>query len=128
MTRNFVFGAADPEYRAAYESVLSVQSSATKQCCAGMACKDLDALVREALGKNAECFIHSLGHGVGLEIHEAPSLSAKSESVLLENEIVTIEPGIYFLGKFGIRVEDLVWVGKNEGKVMSKTPKELICL
>ncbi|MEG0615483.1 MAG: M24 family metallopeptidase, partial [Oscillospiraceae bacterium] len=73
-------------------------------------------------------FGHSLGHGVGMEIHELPNASPRSEIILQENMIVTIEPGIYLLQKFGVRIEDFVIITQNNCENITKSPKNLISL
>ena len=75
-----------------------------------------------------ECFCHSLGHGVGLEIHEFPNASPNSDYGLLKNSVVTIEPGIYIEGEFGVRIEDIVVLKENGCENLTKAPKELIVL
>ncbi|MFA5842498.1 MAG: Xaa-Pro peptidase family protein [Candidatus Gracilibacteria bacterium] len=94
--------------------------------------KTLDTKVRRVFKKAGypTQFTHSLGHGVGLEIHEMPSLSAKSKTILKPNMVVTLEPGLYFPGEFGVRIEDLVLVTATGAKTLTKTSKEisLTCL
>lgn len=96
----------------AYKAVLEAKDAAKKICKAGVATKDVDEAARKVLRSYGmeEAFTHSLGHGVGLDIHEGIGLSPRSKEVLLENEVVTIEPGVYFPGTFGIRLEDMVIV------------------
>jgi len=84
----------------------------------GLKVADLDKKAREMLWKYAEYFTHSLGHGVGIDIHEAPHISGKSNEVLQEWMVITIEPGIYFHGKYGARYEEMVLVTEREGKVL----------
>ena len=89
-------------------------------------CKDIDLEVRRAFALNKSQALHSTGHGVGLEIHEKPYLSLKSKDRLKENMVVTVEPGLYLPGKYGIRIEDLVVVKKDGYELLSKTDKDLI--
>lgn len=105
----FVGDPTGPQARV-YEAVEQAKMAAEKAVTVGIKASDIDAIARESLGDYAEFFTHSLGHGVGLEIHEGVSLSARSKQRLLENEIVTIEPGVYLPGKFGIRLEDEIVV------------------
>ena len=129
MTRNFAFGQLSSEYINKYDLLLKAQEATLKQVKADISPKKLDTFCRKQLGDQAEFFTHSLGHGVGLEIHEMPGLSSKYKAQrnfpakLQTNEIITIEPGLYYPGKFGIRIEDLVVV-KDEGcEVLSKASK-----
>ena len=77
---------------------------------------------------NNHDFIHALGHGVGLDIHEAPTLSINSESLLRENMVVTNEPGIYIAGRFGVRIEDTVLVGKGASEALTKSTKNYVII
>ncbi|MBI2582194.1 M24 family metallopeptidase, partial [Candidatus Woesearchaeota archaeon] len=88
---------------------------------------ELDKISRKHLGKFSSYFIHSLGHGVGVEIHESPSFSEDAKQTIKQNHVFTIEPGIYFPGKYGIRIEDtLLFDGR--AKILTTSPKELITL
>jgi len=88
---------------------------------------ELDKISRKHLGTFSSYFIHSLGHGVGVEIHESPSFSEEAKQTIKQNHIFTVEPGIYFPGKYGIRIEDtLLFAGK--AKILTTSPKELIML
>jgi Xaa-Pro dipeptidase len=75
--------------------------------------KTLDRLARKIMGEKQKFFTHGLGHGVGIEIHESPSLSGKSSDILKEGMVITVEPGIYLDGKFGVRLEDMGVVTKE---------------
>jgi len=131
MTRNFAYGKLSAEYQNKYDLLLKAQEETLKQVKSGVSPKKLDLFCRDKLGDQAKFFTHSLGHGVGLEIHETPGLSSKYKaqsgfpSKLQTNEIITIEPGLYFPGKFGIRIEDLVVVKEEGGEVLSKMKKPL---
>ncbi len=126
MTRNFGFGTLTTEFKNKYQLLKEVQEKTLAKYQAGIKTKELDRYARDLLKKEAKFFTHSLGHGVGLEIHELPRLSQKHNSTLKENDIVTCEPGIYYPGKFGIRIEDLVVIRKEESEILSQTTKELI--
>jgi Xaa-Pro aminopeptidase len=110
---------------ASYRDVLSVvrdaQHEAFKMIRPGVLGKGVDAAVRNYLKKYdlAERFTHSLGHGVGMEVHEAPRLSITSDAVLQENMVCTVEPGVYFPGKYGIRLEEMVLVTKKGCEVLA---------
>jgi len=101
-----------------HRAVKEAQEFALKWIKAGMACKDVDMLARENLSSNGlkEAFTHSLGHGVGVNIHENPRMSPSSNEILAENMVVSVEPGVYIEGVGGVRIEDLVVV-KQEGVI-----------
>lgn len=126
MTRNFGFGGVSEAYRNKYELLLGVQKNTLAEYVPQKSTKSIDRHCRKYLGTEAEYFTHSLGHGVGLEIHELPNLSSNSNFILQENDVVTCEPGLYYPGQFGIRIEDLIVIRKDEPEVLSKTSKELI--
>ena len=131
MTRTVVIGKADEDMKKIYHTVLSAQEAALKAICEGMRCSDADKIARDVI-KSAgfgDCFGHGLGHGVGLYIHESPSLSsrAKETAYLRRGNVVTVEPGIYIEGKYGCRIEDMIAID-HSGKVVNftKSPKNLI--
>ena len=131
MTRTVVIGKADSDMKRLYNTVLAAQTAALEAMHEGIGCKAADRVARdiiEAAGYE-KCFGHSLGHGVGLFIHESPSLSprAKEYSVLRRGNVVTVEPGIYIEGKYGCRIEDMIAIG-HDGSVINftKSTKELI--
>lgn len=125
MTRVVGLGKPKARLRSIYEAVLAAQQKALAAVGPGVPCADLDAIAREELRrrKMAQYFTHGLGHGVGLEIHEAPTLNARSQEVLRPGMVVTIEPGVYLPGVGGVRIEDLVLVTRSGHKVLSHTPK-----
>lgn len=128
MTRTVVLGKASERQKEIYETVLKAQRAALENIRAGMKTKEIDAVARNMI-ENAGfkgCFGHGLGHSLGLEVHEKPSLSPKSEDILQENMLMTIEPGIYIDGFGGVRIEDLVVVTKDGYKNLVHSPKELI--
>ena len=108
ITRTAFFGKPDKEFIKVYNAVLSANIKAEQGICAGISGKDADKIAREELKVfgYGEYFNHSLGHGVGLEIHESPRLSPSSETELKDGAVFTIEPGVYLDGKFGVRIED----------------------
>lgn len=110
----------------AYEATLKAEVAALDAVGPGVACADLDRIARESLkrAKLDRYFTHGLGHGVGLEIHEAPTLNARSKDVLRPGMVITIEPGVYLPGLGGIRIEDLVLVTRTGHKVLSRSPKD----
>lgn len=128
MTRTVYLGKPSPEERNAYETVLEAQETAVAAVSAGVRCGDVDEAARGVLRRAgmAEAFSHSTGHGVGLEIHEPPRIGAAQTARLLPGMVVTIEPGVYWAGKFGIRIEDMVAVTQTGGQVLTPAPKALI--
>ena len=128
MTRTVYLGAPKPKQRSAYEAVLASQEAAVAAVSAGVKCGDVDEAARSVLRDAglADAFTHSTGHGVGLEIHEAPRVGAGQITRLQPGMVVTIEPGIYLAGEFGIRIEDMVAVTRNGGQVLTPAPKALI--
>lgn len=112
MTRTFCLGEPDEELQRAHAIVLEAQQYALMHIKAGMTGREADSLAREYITANGygDKFGHSLGHGVGVEIHEAPRLSRYADDVLKENMIITIEPGVYIDGVGGIRIEDMAVV------------------
>lgn len=130
MTRTVAVGSVTDEMKNIYDTVLSANRAAIKKVKAGITAAEVDLAARDiisAAGFEKE-FSHSTGHGVGLEIHEAPNVSFKNENPLKENQIITIEPGIYLEGKFGVRIEDMVVVTKNGCNNLTKADKTLIIL
>lgn len=130
MTRTVAIGSATSEMKAVYAIVLKAQLAACDGIKAGIFCKDADKLARDIIQAEGygEYFGHGLGHGTGLEIHEAPRLSPSYDGILKENNIVSIEPGIYLPKKFGVRIEDLVTVTSSGIINNVHSPKELIIL
>jgi Xaa-Pro aminopeptidase len=128
MTRTVFLGKPKPGERKAYEAVLEAQENAVKAVTPGVSCAEVDEAARSILRREgfAEAFTHSTGHGVGLEIHEPPRVGAGQSTRLVPGMVVTIEPGIYFAGKFGIRIEDMVAVTRTGSQVLTLAPKALI--
>lgn len=126
MTRNFCYGSPSESYLKDYALLLQAQKSTLAKVKTGAKAKALDSFCREEMGKDSALFVHSLGHGVGLEIHEAPTLSAKSKNILQTREVVTVEPGIYRPNQHGIRIEDTMIVQEEGCEVLTKTTKELL--
>lgn len=131
MTRTIWIGnKVDSDFKKAYYIVLEAQKRAINACFfkKEKKAKEIDKVARDYIEKNGYKgkFIHSTGHGIGLDIHEAPTLSPFSKEKLKGKEVVTIEPGIYLEGKWGIRIEDAILTG--EGENFTKSPKNLIKL
>ena len=130
MTRTVAVGHVTYEMRRVYETVLQAQRAALDVLRPGLACAEADRAAREPIEKAGygAYFNHSTGHGVGLEIHERPNLSSRSEAVLAEGQIVTVEPGVYVPGKFGVRIEDMVSITADGCENLTGAPKELLVL
>jgi Xaa-Pro aminopeptidase len=126
-TRTFATGEPGDDAREVYDLVLAAQLAALGAIRAGAAGKEVDAVARELIAEagHGDHFGHGLGHGVGLEVHEAPRLATTSEDELREGNAVTVEPGIYLPGRFGVRIEDLVVLTEDGYRNLSGTPKEL---
>lgn len=128
MTRTIYLGKPGKDERATYNSVLEAQQAGVAAVSAGVTCAEVDEAARAVLRRDglAEAFSHSTGHGVGLEIHEQPRIGAGQTTRLQPGMVITIEPGVYLPGKFGIRIEDMVAVTPNGGDVLTPAPKALI--
>jgi Xaa-Pro aminopeptidase len=126
-TRTVAIGEPGYEAREAYELVLGAQQVGLEEVRTGGHGKQIDAAVREIIyGAGHEGrYGHGLGHGVGLDIHESPNLSPRSEDTLVAGNVVTVEPGVYLPGKFGIRIEDLVVVTADGIRILTSIPKGL---
>lgn len=129
MTRTIVIGKADEEMKKLYNATLSAQLAAIDAITEGAGNADMDKIARDIIDAAGYkgCFGHSLGHGVGLKIHEAPGLSGGMGAATLKaGQIVTVEPGIYLEGKYGCRIEDMVLVTPGGKRNLTECPKELI--
>ena len=126
-TRTFATGDPGEEAQEVYDLVLAAQLASLQAIRPGAAGKEVDALAREMISEagHGDHFGHGLGHGVGLEVHEGPRLATTSEDELREGNAVTVEPGIYLPGSFGVRIEDLVIVTADGYRNLSGTSKEL---
>jgi Xaa-Pro dipeptidase len=127
MTRTFFFGKPDKEMMDVYQTVLQAQLAGIKAVSEGKNGKEVDREARKIIDSSrfSGRFIHSLGHGVGLNVHDHPALSPSYDFFLKENMIVTVEPGIYLTGKGGVRIEDDVVVKKDGCEVLTTAPKEM---
>lgn len=128
MTRT-IFAGYVPEYiKPVYNLVLKNQLQTTESMKEGANIRTFSKIVENDFKLNGYDLVHSLGHGVGLDIHEGPVLSINSESVLRENMVVTDEPGIYVAGQFGVRIEDTVLITKGGCEPLTKSPKRYIVI
>jgi Xaa-Pro aminopeptidase len=130
MTRTVSFGDPPPRLREVYDVVRAAQQAGVDAVRAGVTGDQADRASRDVIREAgyAEQFKHGLGHGVGLEIHEGPSLRSGSKDVLPAGAVVTVEPGIYLEGVGGVRIEDMVEVTEDGGRVIPRTTKELVVL
>ncbi len=128
ITRTVVAGRASPEQREIYEIVRGANSEASARVRAGMSGQDADALGRRYIEERGygAAFGHSLGHGLGLEVHEAPRLARTIEAPIGDGAVVTIEPGIYRAGWGGIRIEDDVHLGAGGAEILTDFTRELL--
>lgn len=129
MTRTVVVGRADAEMKKLYETVLAAQQAALEAVRPGALCRAVDGAARTIIDNAGYrgCFGHGTGHGVGLQIHEAPRLSPSAgDAVLVPGHVVTVEPGIYLEGKYGCRIEDMVALTADGCLNLTQSPKELI--
>lgn len=130
MTRTVFLGKPDAELRRVYEAVLSAQKEALAVIKPGVPCKLVDRAARDYLNRLGlgQFFGHSLGHGVGLEVHEEPRLAKTSGQTLEVGDVVTVEPGVYLPGKGGVRIEDMVYVTPKGCVNLTRAKKELLIL
>lgn len=128
MTRTVVIGKPDEEMDKVYKAVWGAQTDAIKAVHADVTGKLVDSVARSTLDAwgYEKFFTHGLGHGVGLEIHEAPTVSAKSPFTLHEGMVITIEPGVYIPHRYGVRIEDMVVVTTDGCINLTKAPKTLV--
>lgn len=130
MTRTVAVGYATEEMQRVYQTVLSAQLAGIAAAKAGLTGREVDGAARaviEAAGYG-DCFGHSFGHGVGVEIHESPNASPMNDSPLPVGAVISAEPGIYLPGKLGVRIEDVILLTEDGCKDITKAPKDLIVL
>lgn len=131
MSRTLAVGTATREMEEVYTAVASAQSDALRSMAAGRGSMLADSVARSTLGAWGgldKYFTHGLGHGVGLEVHEAPFISQNSRSVLRAGMVVTAEPAVYIKGRFGVRIEDMAFIADDGAHVLSSATKKLICV
>jgi Xaa-Pro aminopeptidase len=129
-TRTVWVGTPGEEALRAYEAVKEAQAAAIAAVRPGISAGEVDAAARRVLYKAGlgRYFTHSTGHGVGLEIHEAPRVAAAQKEVLQSGMVITIEPGVYFPGKWGVRIEDMVAVSEIGCEVLTPTGKDFLAV
>ena len=130
MTRTIAVGHVSEKQREVYDVVLRSQLAGLDACRAGVRCRDIDAISRNIIedAGYGEFYIHGTGHGVGTEVHEAPTLNSRSDEILAEFMPVTVEPGIYIPNEFGVRIEDLAIITEFGIINTVKSEKELIII
>ena len=130
VTRTFFFGAVDNNKKMLYNKVLDCNRLAVDMLSDGVDAFDIATEVRNSFRRDGldTYFTHSLGHGVGIQIHEAPYLSLRSSDTLQSGNVVTVEPGLYFAGDFGVRIEDLLYVDNGGAECLSKFDRGFIQL
>ena len=129
-TRTVWVGSVSEDARVGYEAVLEAQLAAIAAVRPEVSVGEVDGAARKVLRKRGlgRYFTHSTGHGVGLEIHEAPRLAAGQKAVLQPGMVITIEPGVYFPGKWGVRIEDMVTVTARGCDVLTPTRKDFLAI
>lgn len=130
MTRTVFLGQPSDKMRIVYQIVHQAQESAISKAGPNVEARIVDQVARHVIDQAGygEAFTHSTGHGLGYEVHEWPRVGQKSRDFLLEGSIVTIEPGIYLEGRFGIRIEDAVWIEEQGARPLPVSSRDLICL
>ncbi len=130
MTRTVAIGEVSDEQKLVYDTVLKAQMACLDGLKAGMTGDEGDRLARSVIEQAGygKAFGHSTGHGVGIDVHEFPRLSPRVQEVLRPGEIVTVEPGIYLEGRFGVRIEDMVWLTEDGNIDLTASDKRLIIL
>ena len=131
MTRTIHIGeVVESEQKKVYDTVLQAQLAALSVVKPGMVCSDVDKCARDIIADAGygDYFGHGLGHSVGLFIHEEPRFSMKCDAVLKPGVVITVEPGIYLPGRFGVRIEDMIVVTEDGYQNLASSPKELICV
>ncbi len=131
MTRTVAFGNISDEQRKVYDTVRAAQKASIDYITGGgLSCVEADRIARDIIGAAGygDCFGHGLGHGVGVEIHESPSLSFVSKDNLCEGSVVTVEPGIYLEGRFGVRIEDMLYITDGSAIDLTEFETDLIVI
>lgn len=128
MTRTLLIGDVDPSLRRMFDAVLLAQRTVVSAVRPGVVAGSLDHLARDTMSEFGVFIMHATGHGVGLDIHEAPWLRNGSSEVLQEGHVVTVEPGLYRVGVGGVRIEDLLLVESTGSRTFTTSPKDPLCL
>jgi Xaa-Pro dipeptidase len=127
ITRTFAIGEPDHDARRAYDIVRAAQRAGCAALKPGITCASVDQAAREVIESSGygDFFIHRTGHGLGLEAHESPALVAGNQARLQQGQVVTIEPGIYLPGRFGVRIEDDLVITDDGARPLTHSPREL---
>ncbi len=130
MTRTIAIGDVTKEQKFVYDTVLEAQKLALNAIKPDAVCKEIDRVARDFIYQEGfeGCFGHGLGHSVGIEIHENPSFNTSDQTSIKPGMVITVEPGIYLPGQFGVRIEDMVAITDDGFENLTKSPKELIQL
>jgi Xaa-Pro aminopeptidase len=130
MTRTFVLAKAAAWQQEVYQLVSDAQRAGREALEAGITLSDVDGAARQVIADagHAEHFGHGLGHGVGLQIHEAPGINSTAAGTLLAGSVVTVEPGVYLPDRGGVRIEDTLVVGERGPELLTRFPKEMAIL
>lgn len=130
MTRTIAVGGATMEMRGVYNTVLQAQLDGIKAARAGVAGKQIDAAARNTIieAGYGDYFGHGFGHSIGLEVHEGPNANTIEEREMPLGAVISAEPGIYIPGKFGVRIEDLLWLRENDAVNLTECPKQLVVI
>ncbi len=129
MTRTLYIGIPNQKETEVYTMMCNATLLGIKNAKPNTRCSELDSIVRSSLGVYKKYFIHTLGHGVGRKIHEAPIIYEKrTKPILKEGMIITIEPGIYVKNQFGIRIEDTVLITTTHPRILTRSSKKLVCI
>lgn len=130
MTRTVFLGEPSKKIKDIYYAVAEAQEAALAGINVGMTGRECDAIARNLFAKKNldKYFLHSLGHGLGIDIHEYPNFSPKCEAVMREGMVLSVEPGLYFAGEFGVRIEDVIYFGENGIINLTKSPKNMIII
>lgn len=130
MTRTIAIGEPSGDMKELYETVLRANRESMAAIRAGVMCRDIDKIARDIIDRAgyAGCFGHGLGHSVGIEIHEEPRFNKICDTITASGTVMTVEPGIYIEGKFGCRIEDMVYITENGCINLTKSEKELIVI
>ncbi len=129
-TRTFCIGSPTEEFKKVYNIVKDAHLIGIEKARAGIPLKEVDITVREYISSKGygDYFVHSTGHGVGLEIHEEPRVYKSSNDIIEDGSVFTIEPGVYLPGKFGVRLENIVYIKDGKANIMSSVPLDLVVL
>ena len=128
MTRTIFVGKPTEEMKKVYDLVLNNQKFALTQYKEGCSTRQVTKMIENNFKLYGYDLVHALGHGVGLEVHEPPIISERNDAMLRENMVVTDEPGIYIPGKFGVRIEDTVQIGKFGSTVLTNSDKNYVII